>query len=146
MYIDWKKITTMPRGELAELQNKKLRWFFRHKLPYSPFFRAHLDANKLDWSDFETTDDLQKIPLISKADVAPTETDRAKPRQFILQPDEGLIKKYATKGELLEIVKMKIMKADAKAALEKEYKPLHLHFTTGRTALPTPFTYSAYDL
>lgn len=136
----------MSRGELAELQNKKLRWFFRHKLPYSPFFRQHLETNKLSWSDFQTTDDLQKLPLISKADIAPSEADRAKPRQFILQPDEHLIKKYATKGELLKLLKMKIMKEDAKAALEKEYKPLHLHFTTGRTALPTPFTYSAYDL
>lgn len=146
MYTDWKKLTRMSRTEIAELQNSKLRWFFRHKLPYSPFFRQHLAANNLSWSDFQTTDDLQKIPLISKADVAPTEADRAKPRQFILQPDEHLIKKHATKQELLKLVKMKVMKEDAKAALEKEYKPLHLHFTTGRTALPTAFTYSNYDL
>ena len=136
----------MSAGELREMQNQKLRWFFRHKLPYSPYFRAMFEKNKLRWSDFKTTDDLRKLPLISKADIAPTEDDRARPRKFILQPDEHLIKKHATKGELLRLVKMKVMKEDAKAVLEKEYKPLHLHFTTGRTALPTPFTYSAYDL
>ncbi len=136
----------MSRQELRELQNKKLRWFFRHKLPYSPYFRAMFEKNKLRWSDIRTTDDLQKLPLTSKADVAPTEDDRGKPRQFILQPDEHLLKKHATKKELLSLVGMKIKRQDPKPALEKEYKPLHLHFTTGRTALPTPFTYSRYDL
>ena len=136
----------MSAGELREMQNQKLRWFIRHKLPYSPYYRGLFERQGLHWNDFKTTDDLQKLPLISKADIAPTEDDRARPRKFILQPDEHLIKKHATKGELLRLVKMKVMKEDAKAVLEKEYKPLHLHFTTGRTALPTPFTYSAYDL
>ncbi len=146
MYLHWKKVSRASASELREMQNRKLRWFFRHKLPYSPFFRDVFAKEKLHWSDFKTTDDLQKIPLISKADIAPTETDRTRPRKFILQPDAHLIKKYATKRELLSLIKMKMMKQDAKAVLAKEYKPLHLHFTTGRTAMPTPFGYSAYDL
>lgn len=128
------------------MQNQKLRWFFRHKLPYSSFFRGVMAREKLHWSDFKTTDDLRKLPLISKADIAPTEAERAKPRQFILQPDEHLLKKYATKRELLGLLGMKLRRQDPKPMLAKEYKPLHIHFTTGRTALPTPFTYSAYDL
>ncbi len=146
MYLDWKKVSHFSRSELADLQNQKLRWFFRHKLPYSPFFRQKLESLRLHWSDFKTTDDLQKLPLISKADIAPTSEDPAKPRQFILQPDEHLLKKHATKQELLHLVGMKIRKQDPKPTLEKEYKPAHIHFTTGRTALPTPFTYSRYDL
>lgn len=146
MYDSWKDVSHLSRAQQREMQNKKLRWFFRHKLPYSPFFRQRLEDLRLSWSDFRTTDDLQKLPLISKQDIAPLEDDRARPRKFILQPDEHLIKKYATKAELLGLVKMKVLKQNAKAFLEKEYKPLHIHFTTGRTALPTPFTYSAYDL
>jgi phenylacetate-CoA ligase len=146
MYQDWKKISTQSRAEMEANQNKKLQWFFRHKLPFSPYYSKMLQELKLSWSDFHTTSDLQKLPLSSKADIAPIEEDRARPRQFILQPDEHSIKKYATKGELLNLVRMKIAKADVKYHLEKEFKPLHIHFTTGRTALPTPFTYSAYDL
>lgn len=146
MYTPWSKLTKMSRAELRELQNRKLRWFFRHKLPYSPYYRGQLEKLKLSWPDFKTTDDLQKLPLTSKLDIAPTEDDRAKPRRFILQPDEHLLKKHATKGELLNLVGMKIRRQDPKPMLEKEYKPLHIHFTTGRTALPTPFTYSEYDL
>lgn len=146
MYDPWKKVSHLTRDAQREFQNKKMRWFFRHKLPYSPYYRQHFEKHGLKWSDFETTDDLQKLPLISKADIAPTEEDRARPRKFILQPDEHLLKKHATKRELLNLVRMKITKQDPKPVLEKEYKPLHIHFTTGRTALPTPFTYSAYDL
>lgn len=146
MYTDWQKVSHMSADELREMQNKKLRWFFRHKLPYSPFFRGVMEREKLSWSDFKTTDDLQKLPLISKADIAPTEDERARPRQFILQPDEHLLKKHATKQELLSLIGMKIRRQDPKPMLEKEYKPAHIHFTTGRTALPTPFTYSRYDL
>lgn len=146
MYHDWKTVSHLTRDEQRELQNKKVRWFVKHKLPYSPYYRELFKKLDLSWSDIKDTDDLQKLPLISKSDLAPTEDNRARPRQFILQPDEHLIKKHATKKELFQIIKMKIAKQDAKYFLEKEYKPLHIHFTTGRTALPTPFTYSAYDL
>lgn len=146
MYTPWSSLSQLSSDEQRELQNKKLRWFFRHKLPYSPYYRAFFDRHKLHWSDFQTTDDLVKLPFSSKADIAPTPEEPAKPRQFILQPDEHLLKKYATKGELARLVGMKLRRQDPKPVLEKEYKPLHLHFTTGRTALPTPFTYSSYDL
>lgn len=146
MYTSWSTVSHLSREEQREMQNKKLRWFFRHKLPYSPYYREQFEKLGLKFSDIQTTDDLEKIPLISKADIAPTDEDRARPRKFILQPDEHLIKKYATKKELLSIVQKKLQKKDTKSFLEKEYKPLHIHFTTGRTALPTPFTYSSYDL
>jgi len=146
MFTPWSDVSRMSKSDLQNLQNKKLQWFFRHKLPYSPYYRGLLEKLKLSWSDVNTTEDLQKLPLTSKLDIAPTEDNRAKPRQFILQPDEHLIKKHATKVELLRLIQGKIAKRDVKFELEQEYKPLHIHFTTGRTALPTPFTYSEYDL
>lgn len=146
MYQPWNKVSHLSASELRELQNRKLRWFFSHKLPYSPYFRQKFSDLKLDFNSFKTVDDLQRIPLISKADIAPTEQERAKPRQFILQPDEHLLKKFATKPELLKLLGMKMRKIDPKPILEREYKPVHIHFTTGRTALPTPFTYTYHDL
>lgn len=146
MYTSWQKLSHLSREEQQKIQNKKLRWFFRHKLPYSPYYRELFKKHHLKFSDFKTTDDLVKLPFTSKADVAPTAEEPAKPRQFILQPDEHLIKKYATKRELLGLLMKKVRHIDAKRELSREYKPLHLHFTTGRTALPTPFGYSEYDL
>lgn len=144
--MDWHQFSRLPRERLVEFQNRKLRNYVRHYLPYSPYYRGLFEREKLSWSDINTTDDLVKIPLSSKADIAPTEEDRTRPRQFILQPDEHLIKKHASKGTLLKLVWGKLTKQDVKAKLEWEFKPAHIHFTTGRTALPTPFTYSRYDL
>lgn len=146
MKLNWQKISHLSREEIKELQNKKLRYFIKHELLYSPYYRALFQKNNLSPADFKTTDDLVKIPLSSKADLAPTEADRARPRQFMLQPDEHLIKKYASKKKLAGLLIKKLLGRDAKRSLEKEYKPIHLHFTTGRTALPTPFGYSATDL
>lgn len=144
--MDWKKLNKLNRTEIAELQNSLLQRFVKHQLPFSPFYRELFKKHDLTWNDFKTTDDLQRIPFISKADLAPTEDDRARPRQFILQPDEHLIKKHASKSMLAKIVWKKLRRQDPKPMLEHEYKPIHIHFTTGRTALPTPFTYSARDI
>lgn len=144
--MHWPTVSHLDRTQLQAFQNRKLRQFVRHFLPYSPYYRGLFERAGLSFKDIQTTDDLQKIPLSSKADIAPTEDDRARPRQFILQPDEHLLKKFASAGTLAKLVWGKLTKQDVKAKLEREFKPVHIHFTTGRTALPTPFTYSRYDL
>lgn len=144
--MDWHELTNATREEIRELQNQKLRHLMRHELPYSPYYRELFAKHGIDPRSIQTTDDLVKIPFSSKMDMAPTEDDRAKPRAFILQPDEHLIKKYADKGTLLKIIGKKITGQDPKPMLEWLYKPIHIHFTTGRTALPTPFVYSARDM
>lgn len=142
----WDKLARLPASDIRKLQSDRLRKFARHELMFSPHYRELFKAAKLDVADIRTTDDLQRIPFSSKADIAPTEEDRTRPRGFILQPDEHLIKKYASKGKLVKLLAEKLMGRDVKRRLEWEYKPIHVHFTTGRTALPTPFTYSARDL
>lgn len=144
--MHWDKLSHLPLEVQRTLQNKLLKQYLRHQIPYSPWYRRVFEEQGLSFSDIKTTDDLVKIPFVSKEDIAPTEDDRAKPRQFILQPDEHLIKKYAAKGQLLNIVGKKIMRKDPKPMLEWEYKPIHIHFTTGRSALPTAFAYSARDI
>ncbi|MDD5566646.1 MAG: AMP-binding protein [Patescibacteria group bacterium] len=146
MVESWSKLSHLPKEKIQALQNKKLRTFIRHYIPYSPYYRELFKKNNLCYSDIRSTSDLIKLPFTSKADLAPTEDDRAKPRQFILQPDEKLIKKYAPKSQLAKIIWGKITGQNVQRKLEWEFKPVHMHFTTGRTALPTPFVYSAYDL
>jgi phenylacetate-coenzyme A ligase PaaK-like adenylate-forming protein len=144
--MNWHHISHLSREERAAVQNAKLRHFFRHALPYSPYYRELFKKYDLSLADVRTTDDLVKLPFTTKEDLAPREDDRARPKQFILQPDEHLIKKFAPKSHLLKLLWKKITKQDVTRRLEWEYKPIHLHFTTGRTALPTPFAYTACDL
>jgi len=144
--MNWSELSHLSKKELKEIQNKKLSYLIKHEIPYSPFYRKMFEDNKIDFNDIQTTDDLQKLPFTSKQDLAPTEADPAKPRQFILQPDEKLIKKYASKSTLIKILWGKITGKDVKRRLEWNYKPIHTHFTTGRTALPTAFVYPARDV
>lgn len=128
------------------MQNRLFQAMVRHQLPYSPHYRKLFADRNLSFSDFRTTDDLVKIPFIAKSDVAPTESEPGKPKTFMLQPDEELLKKNASKSTLLKLASMKLQRKDPKPLLEWEYKPIHLHFTTGRSALPTAFGYSARDM
>lgn len=144
--MNWQRLSHLAYNDIRDLQNTKLRSFVRHKLLYAPYYRELFAKNNLSRGDIRTTDDLIKIPFTSKADLAPSAEEPARPRAFILQPNEHLIKKYASKEELAKIILEKALGRDVKARLEWEYKPVHLHFTTGRSALPTPFSYSSRDL
>ncbi|MBI3115068.1 MAG: AMP-binding protein [Candidatus Kerfeldbacteria bacterium] len=144
--MNWQQLSHASREEIEAIQNKKLRQFVAHVLPFSPFYRALFEKRGLSFNDIQTTDDLVKLPFISKEDIAPTVEDRARPRQFILQPDEHLIKQYARKSTLIKLLLGKLTGQNVKAKLEWEFRPVHVHFTTGRSALPTTFVNTNYDL
>ncbi|PIS40441.1 MAG: phenylacetate--CoA ligase [Candidatus Kerfeldbacteria bacterium CG08_land_8_20_14_0_20_43_14] len=144
--MDWLTLSHLARTEIEALQNRAIKKFFHHELPYSSFFRELFEKHKLKFTDINNLEDLQKIPFTSKTDLAPTAEDPGKSRRFILQPDEKLIKKFAPKTKLLKILGQKIAGLDYKKNLEWEYKPVHLHFTTGRSALPTAVGYTSRDL
>jgi len=144
--MKWSTVAHLTPEQRHALQNRRVRDLMRHQLPYHPYYRELFAKHGLKFADIQTTDDLVKVPFTTKADLAPTEDDRARPRKFMLQPDEHLIKKHAPKSLLLKIIAGKLLRRDVKFMLEREYKPIHLHFTTGRTALPTPIGYSHRDL
>ncbi|MFH1207800.1 MAG: AMP-binding protein [Patescibacteria group bacterium] len=144
--MDWKTLSHLPASDIRALQNDLLRRFMRHQLPYSPFYRELFEKNSISFKEIKTIDDLQRLPFTDKSDVAPTADDPGKSRKFILQPDEHLLKKYASKKMLAQLVWGKLTKQDVKRKLEWVYKPIHVHFTTGRTALPTSFVYSSRDV
>lgn len=146
MAITWKDLSHRSADELRQVQNARLAHFMRHELPYSPFYRELFAKHHIAFDSIRTVGDLHRIPFTTKADIAPTTEDRAKPKAFMLQPDEAMIKKYAPKSLLLKIIWGKLTRRDVKRELEKLYKPIHLHFTTGRSALPTPFGYTSSDI
>ena len=136
--MHWKKLSYLSEERIKRLQDKKTRAFIRQQIPYSPYYRELFKKIGLKFSDIRTTDDLVKIPIISKEDIAPYKNDPERHLNFVLQPDKDLIKKHMPKYKLLRF--------NLKEKLEQEYKPIHIHFTTGRSYVPTPFLYTNYDL
>jgi phenylacetate-coenzyme A ligase PaaK-like adenylate-forming protein len=147
---NWRKtMSAWSFEDMRSLQNKRLRDFLRHQVyPFSPYYKKLLDDNGIAVDTINTTDDLTRIPFTSKKDIAPDEENPARHLQFILIPDEERIKKYASKATLLKLAKAKLMQGETamRKMLEWEYSPVFVIFTTGRTALPTPFLFTRYDL
>ncbi len=146
MKISWKTIGQMPAENLKEMQNEKVRFLMRTLVPMHPFYRKLYEEKGIDYRKIVDVDDLQKLPFSSKQDILPTEAEPRKPRDFILQPNEELIKKVYPKIELIKMLAKKIIGKNVKEELEYEYKPVHTHFTTGRSTNQIPFLYTRHDL
>ncbi len=139
---NWDKLSKMPYKEIKEMQDRKLRAFIANQIYlYSPHYSELLKEQKIDPFKIKGIDDLRHLPFTYKWDIAPTDEEPQKAKDFIIRPDEEVSEKY---GHLA-----KMSMTGGKAMVEEkveDFKPVHIHFTTGRTALPTPFVYSKRDL
>ncbi len=139
---NWQKLSGTPWEEQKRMQDRKLKAFLVNQIyPYSPHYRRVFDELKLDPYKFQGVDDLVHLPFTYKEDVAPTDEEPQKHKDFVVRPDEEVSEKY---GHLA-----KLSPYGGKHVVEEktdEYKPVHMHFTTGRTAQATPFVYSKRDL
>ncbi|MBI2653693.1 AMP-binding protein [Candidatus Woesearchaeota archaeon] len=137
--MNFHKLQYLKPEKIKQLQNSLLKNFIRNQIPYHPYYRNLFQKNNIKFSYIKKTDDLKKLPFTSKEDIAPTAKEPKKFLDFVLQPNEDLIKKHATFNKKIKIILNK-------EHLYHEYKPVHIHFTTGRTANATPVLYTAYDL
>ena len=146
---NWNKLSFLPLRELREIQNRKLRNFISCQVyPFSPYYRRLFDRHKIKPAHIKTIEDLRIIPFTQKEDFLPSKDNPGSFLDFILQPQEGLIKKYWRKDKLLRMILLKFIRGKEylKQKLEKEYRPIFLTATTGTTNQPVSFLYSAYDI
>jgi phenylacetate-CoA ligase len=133
----WHKL---PRKTLRELQAKQLRAYLRDVvLPFHSHYRQMFSRHGLDWRAIETLEDLQRIPFTSKGDLVGG-AERA--REFVIAPDPSqLAHRPSTiiRGLLFGLGR-------ARRALDREFRPILMTSTTGRSADPVPFVYTAHDL
>lgn len=127
----------LSRQALETWQLARLRRYLRITvLPFSEHYRKLFRANGIDPSSLRTRDDLRRIPLTSKMDVA----DHVK--EFVLAPDRkvlarrpGTILKALTRG-----------RASVMEGFEREFRPIMMTSTTGRSCDPVPFVYTQHDI
>ncbi|HEY5895464.1 MAG TPA: AMP-binding protein [Chthoniobacterales bacterium] len=128
---------------IRQRQIHALRRYLRDiVLPFSPFYheqwrREGFDPNKLrDW------DDLRRIPLTLKEDLLPDSAHPRKSRDFILAPERSqLLHRPSTIAATLIIGKR-----NTQRMLEREFRPILMTTTTGRSAEPVSFVYTARDI
>src|SRR5690606_9161854 len=139
----------LPREEAEALQMRKLRRFLsRQVLPFSPYYRKLLGEHGVRPESLRTPDDLAKIPFTTKDDIAPTADEPNRPREIFLQPTEELIRGHWPLLAKLPLLAVRLSRGQdaVRERLAREYRPVSVFFTTGRSSLPTAFLLSRYDL
>ncbi len=135
--------------EIRAAQGRKLRRFLAEQLvPFSAFYRRLFRENGIDPRSIRTVDDLERIPFTSKGDIAPTREEPQRPRDLVMVPNRQLIRQHWPLARKLSLLAGRLWSGE-RAVLERlagEYRPVSVFFTTGRTALPTAFLLTRYDL
>jgi len=142
----WERIAL---ANQEEMQMQKLRRFLSEQiLPFHPHYRELFREHGIEVGSLRHYADLVQIPLSSKIDVAPDADVPDRPKNFVLQPTQELLKQSLSFGKKLRLLATKIFHGseEVKSRLGLEYRPVQAFFTTGRTALPTSFFLSKYDL
>jgi phenylacetate-CoA ligase len=133
----------LPEKVVRELQAEKLRHYLRTTVfPFSSHYRELFREHSLTADSFRTLDDLQKLPLTSKADLLNTPENPKRIREFILAPDP---KQLARRPSTI-LQAMIHGRTEVARRFEREFRPVFMTCTTGRSTESIGFTYSNYDL
>ena len=128
---------------LREWQLARLRTYLRDTvLPFSAHYRRLLAKARLDPARLRSPDDLRRIPFTTKLDFLPGHEGADPVRDFVLVPDRAVLaRRWSSMAQAL-------LRGRAAVAggFEREFRPLFLTSTTGRSAEPIPFLYTAHDL
>lgn len=138
-----KKWGSLGRDELRALQSKRLHSFLKnHVVPFSAYYRARFDEAGLAPDSIRSLEDLERIPFTSKRSLIAEADGTPRTREFVLVPDENVLAKRPS-----TIAKALLRgRESVKTGFEKEYRPVLMTSTTGRSAKPVPFLYTQYDL
>jgi phenylacetate-coenzyme A ligase PaaK-like adenylate-forming protein len=133
----WHKL---PRQTLRELQAKQLRTYLRDVvLPFHSHYRDLFRQHGLAWRVIEKLEDLQEIPFTSKKDLA---GGAEKTRGFVIAPDP----KQLARRPLTILRGLLTGVSRTRRELDREFRPIFMTSTTGRSSDPVPFVYTAHDL
>jgi phenylacetate-coenzyme A ligase PaaK-like adenylate-forming protein len=132
-----------PPRSLRDWQLARLRRYLRTAvLPFSAHYRRIFAESQLDPAQFRTIDDLRRLPFTTKSDFLPGGDGGDPVRDFVLVPDRAVLARRP-----VTMAKALLRGRTAVAEdFEREFRPLLLTSTTGRSTEPVPFLYTAHDI
>lgn len=135
-----------PKQYLAAQEQHLVRFIREMVYPLSPYYRELFDYNRIKPRVIRTLRDISCIPFTTKADIAPLPDNPDIPFNLVLKPERDRIGSRAYVRWLHRWLRLTYGKRGYIELLQREFQPVHYHFTIGRTALPTPILYTRYDL
>ena len=133
----------LPREKVRELQAAKLRRYLRDVVvPFSGHYRELFHKHGLTADSIRSLSHLERIPFSSKADLVNTPEHPQRARDFVLIPDQEVLTRRVS-----TILKAAFRGRErVRREFEREFRPIFMTSTTGRSADPVPFLYSLHDL
>lgn len=140
----WSRLHRASKSELLDLQNRALARFVREELyPFSAHYRRVFDEAGIGPRDIRTVADLRKLPFSSKKDLLDSQSDEKKKTDFVLIPTPHSIREHWPFSKKVAVA---LGGARAREILRRDYTPIFLTFTTGRSSAPVVFTYTSHDI
>jgi len=133
----------LPEDTIRDLQAEKLRRYLRETvLPFSPHYREVFRERGLTAGSIASLEDLQSIPFTTKADLVNTPEHPQRAREYLLIPDQAVLAR-----RLSTVLRALLTgRENVKRGFEREYRPVLMTSTTGRSADPIPFLYTDHDI
>lgn len=132
--------STTPHEVWRAYQLRRLRDYLSQRvLPFSAHYRRLFADNDIHPEDFKTIEDWAAVPFTSKSDLT---VPREQQREFVLMPEERVLKRE------WKTIRRALFhgSASAKEELEREFRPVLLTSTTGRSSDPVPFLFTKHDV
>lgn len=140
----WSRLQRASKADLQDLQDRTLARFVRTELyPFSAHYRRVFDEAGIRPRDIRTVADLRKLPFSTKGDLLESQSDENKKTDFVLIPTPHSIREHWPFGKKVAVA---LGGARAREILRRDYTPIFLTFTTGRSSAPVVFTYTSHDL
>lgn len=92
-----------PAERMRAFQEERLRYIIRHAYAHSPFYRRRFDAAGVRPEEIRTLDDLQRIPVLQRHDVAEHNTGITADNARRYRPESGSTS--GTTGARLEFIR-----------------------------------------
>lgn len=134
---------SLDRAHVRAQQGQKLHRYLRDcVLPFSQHYQRVFAQAGLKADDIRSVDDLAKIPFTAKDDLLPTPDNPRKALEFVLKPDPAVLaKRPATILRALSRGKARV-----KEELDREWRPVFMTATTGRSTESVAFLYTQHDI
>ena len=125
------------------LQGTALHRYLRDcVVPFSPHYGKLFKERGLTADDFHSVADLRKLPFTSKEDLLPTEDNPRRTLEFVLTPDAKALARRPS------VILRALLRGRKRVhdELEREWRPVFMTSTTGRSTEPVPFLYTQHDI
>lgn len=133
----------LDRDTATAAQGRRLHRFLRDcVVPFSTYYRRVFDEHGLAPGDIRTVEDLRKLPFTTKEDLLPTEDNPRRTLDFVLKPDPGALSRRPA------VILRALLRGRSRvrAGLDREWRPIFMTSTTGRSTEPVPFLYTQHDI